>query len=587
MKKLCCVLLCLLLLSGCSHTQIPEAEPAPTEIVTQIPSESEAPAPSVREPGLYPLAVCTDESHDQISSYAVSGDEVVLLLMHWDPEDDDAFLQVFQFIDLSTGELKARVPVEACENGELYQISFTEDGSLLLSNPYLETAAVFDRSGELLRTIENPLPAKDPPQFDHLLTNNWFTYQDDFAFYHLYGDDAGYLYSAYAFPEEPEALYLVDGGFDTVSHAIGHRLLETNYLPDGKGLCYRVLDLDAGAVLHTQSFEIDALDENAACTFLNAVDAMLLPDGALLHQISEQYEAALWEAGLYGEDGEYPPERQETLYLWRFSEEQPSPVSVRRVTADDLAAENEAIAARIGALYDIHVLLDTAPEGDVAPLMEGDDFEALADAPLITGIEPLKTYDLLIQLERFLQKLPEGFTREMQTDFPEPVDEFGQEGFEGFDIYVVREIPGLSSAYANGWEQRMRIVLATDEFSSSILPHEFMHLIERRIHAWYEANGESFWELWDACNPEGFGYCVGPDDTDTPDDWFVSRYAMTDSMEDRADTFEYLFNAAEPLEDCWWYKDLPHVQAKVALLQEAIRNAYPSVQAVDRAYWEK
>ena len=127
---------------------------------------------------------------------------------------------------------------------------------------------------------------------------------------------------------------------------------------------------------------------------------------------------------------------------------------------------------------------------------------------------------------------------------------------------------------------------ATDEFSASTVPHEFMHLIERRIFAWYESVGESFWDAWDALNPEGFDYYDGEDKWELVGDWFVSSYAMTDSMEDRAETFMEVFTAQTPLEECFWYQEGSHVPAKVAFLREAIRRSYPSVQAVEQAYWE-
>lgn len=62
---------------------------------------------------------------------------------------------------------------------------------------------------------------------------------------------------------------------------------------------------------------------------------------------------------------------------------------------------------------------------------------------------------------------------------------------------------------------------------------------------------------------------------------------MAASTEDYADTFMYMFTAREPFEESCRYKDAPHIQAKVAYLAEAIRRSFPSVQAVDRAYWEK
>ena len=59
---------------------------------------------------------------------------------------------------------------------------------------------------------------------------------------------------------------------------------------------------------------------------------------------------------------------------------------------------------------------------------------------------------------------------------------------------------------------------------------------------------------------------------------------MTNSLEDRAETFAYLFEQHAPLEEADWYKDHPQIQNKVALLIEAIRNAYPSIGNADDVY---
>ena len=67
----------------------------------------------------------------------------------------------------------------------------------------------------------------------------------------------------------------------------------------------------------------------------------------------------------------------------------------------------------------------------------------------------------------------------------------------------------------------------------------------------------------------------------------MSWYARTDSAEDRAETFQQLFDSEEPVAEQWWYADKPGVQAKAAWLVENIRAAFPSVQAAERACWEK
>lgn len=596
MKVLSLILILALLLTGCAAVPSQEQPTAPAESGSTPADTEKAPDPTALAepegltPGLYVIAVYEPSPGEIVSSMAVSGSEAVLLLTDFGPGGEFAedgpgeCAQYFQFADLEQGCLTERVEIEVTENGDLYQVRYADDGRLLLENPWMETAALYDHAGTLLETVPHEPDSYDWPPFAHSLMTSWFSAQNDCACFHC-NVGSEILYSAYTFAEEPDALYLVDGGFDTFFGSDGRRLLEMNYEENGD-LLYRVLDLEAGAVLDTLTIPKDAPPALADYTYLNTEAALLCEGGVLLRVGWSQFDPERFENGEYGEGEELSPKQEERLYFWKLADNA-SPIEVRRVTASDLEAENEAMVQRIAADYQIQVLLDTAPEDDTPPLMEYDDPEEYKDAHLILGVELFAAYDLLRQLEVFLQSLPVGFTRDMQTDFPEPWDEYGMTGFDGFDIYVVKEIPGGSAAYANGWGERLLICLATDEFSYSTLPHEFMHLIERRIHAWYESQNESFWGVWDTLNPEDFYYAVGQDDTDLPYDWFVSRYAMTDSMEDRAETFQYLFTSTEPLKEAWWYADSPHVQAKVALLCEAIRNAYPSVQAVERACWEK
>ena len=41
------------------------------------------------------------------------------------------------------------------------------------------------------------------------------------------------------------------------------------------------------------------------------------------------------------------------------------------------------------------------------------------------------------------------------------------------------------------------------------------------------------------------------------------------------------------MEELWWYPDHPGVLAKARWLTQTIREAFPSVQAQERAWWEK
>ena len=582
MKKLICLLLAALLLTVCALRPQPgEASPASTdaEKPTSPETTTREPDPATLGPGLYELCRYTADSGFRPVALAALGNRAVVLLCPV-PADPAGLTYSIQTFDLDAGTAGPILPLEGSEQETGYRLSLEEDGSLVFYDPYEATAARYDAQGGLLGRVDNPYLAKYDPRFPHELANDLFTWQGSVAWQHSYSEGE-YLWTAYAFPDEPEALYLLDGGYDAVRDTEGRRLLESSSLRNNGGLAYRVLDLEAGLELDRITVENDAQGEARERTFYNEGDAVLCEAGVVLRVDRDAYAPGVE----YGEGGP-EPDWEGRIYLWRLDETAARQVEVRRVTEDQLRAENDRLAERLSARYELNILLDEAPEGDSPPLLAGDDPALYRDAALVTGVEALPAYELLTQLEHFLALLPEGFTHEMQTDYPPLRTEYGLSGFEGFDVYVIKEIPGSSTAYANGGGQRLKLVLATDEFSSSTLPHEFMHLLERRVAAFYDSLGESAWESWQALNPAGFDYFAPEDQSALICDYFVSGYAMTNTEEDQAETFMYLFVAQDPLEDCAWYRDAPHIQAKVAWLREAIRRSYPSVQAVETAWWE-
>ena len=582
MKRKTTVLLFLVLavfLSSCSFSpkeDPSDEEPVKTPTVTeeQAPGITKGPEPEESASALRLLAFLDESFPGDYTSMAVSPQEAVILLTDITGSETAEPTQYFQFIDLEQHCLTDCVPIEVTENGELYQIAFGQDGSLLLSNAYRETAARYDRTGKLLETIPNR--TEPQPEIDHKLTDDWFTVMDPgFAYYHCY-EGNGYLFSAYAFEDDPEALYLLDGGYDAAADADGHRILESDYLPDGAGLQYRVLDLDAGVCEDTVMIANEAEPELADDTYLNADEAQLCGDRALLKVTWTQYDPERAENGEYGEGEEISPAMQVRIYEWQFRTDDPAPVDVQRVTEEELYQKNADLINEITEEYPLNLLIGSEPDGETPEIPTDYDGKQVSEACREAELKPLRTYELLLQLRSFLEKLPAGFLSEMQSDFPGEEEE---SGFSGLDIYLIREIPGDTSAYANTLGQRMAICFAVDEFSATLLPHEFMHLIEYRIHAWYEAKGESFWERWSALNP--------PETETVPEDWYVSFYAATNDQEDRAETFAQLFMEQRPLEESDWYQAHPPIQEKVRLLTEAIRNAYPSVENADSVIWEK
>jgi hypothetical protein len=164
---------------------------------------------------------------------------------------------------------------------------------------------------------------------------------------------------------------------------------------------------------------------------------------------------------------------------------------------------------------------------------------------------------------------------------------YDENNHNGFDINIVKNIKGSAAAYAGGSSNNhMHIVFATEEFALSQIPHEFMHLIDNRIYDYYAYNAtdafsDGFDDLWMNLNKDGFVY---DDDADYDGNYFVSYYAMTNWLEDRAETFMYLCDESYGTD---WYTSNKYLKKKADFLIDAIRLAFPSVQKADSVYWTR
>ena len=185
--------------------------------------------------------------------------------------------------------------------------------------------------------------------------------------------------------------------------------------------------------------------------------------------------------------------------------------------------------------------------------------------------------------DRLLDKLPAGFLRELYSGMPD-----SDTDRDSLHVYLVRNIPGDASAFANAWMEPMMVCFATEEYLPSQLPHEFMHLIDYRLNQYNARVGRDLENEWSRLSPWwAYDSWLTDKQQQEVEGYFVSLYARTNSTEDRAETFQALFDSEEPVSEQWWYAEHPGVQAKAAYLVKAIRAAFPSVQAVEAACWEK
>lgn len=268
-------------------------------------------------------------------------------------------------------------------------------------------------------------------------------------------------------------------------------------------------------------------------------------------------------------ESDKPESSYSTPFIWKYSaESETSSFTATKVTSKTIKKYNSNYTDTLKNDYAINIHVDKLPS--TYPTY-WDEEKGEEYGGVVKGANLFETYIILKNLIGYLSYFPKNFTHEMAY-------------FNGkrhsFDIYIDKEIIGAAAAFANRYDGFL-ICFATDEFSNEFIPHEFLHLIDARIDSYLTSKGKDYEVLWDRLNPKGFFYYA---EQDYNEKYFVSSYAMTDSREDRADTFQYLFTgynaSSHPLAQ-------NAVRRKGIYLTQLIRQAYPSVQKLDYASWER
>lgn len=353
---------------------------------------------------------------------------------------------------------------------------------------------------------------------------------------------------AIAFPDDSTCVYLTSDGDVTAYYAAsGKKLfgaLEQKSNQEYAGAA--VYDFNAKTYVKTQTPSFKGYNYNA----INLAD------------MDETY--AFFTVESDKTDSSYT-----TPFIWKYSaESEASSFTAAKVNAKTVKKYNNNYIDRLKNDYAVNILVDKLPS--TYPTY-WDEEKGEEYGGVVKGAGAFDTYIILKNLIGYLSYFPKNFTQEMAY-------------FDGkkhsFDIYIDKEIIGAAAAFANRYDGFL-ICFATDEFSSSFIPHEFLHLIDARIDYYLKSKGKDYEVEWDKLNPKNFFYYA---EQDYNPKYFASYYAMSDSREDRADTFQYLFEA---------YNSAVHpytqnaVRRKAIYLTELIRQAYPSVQNLSFASWEK
>ena len=357
--------------------------------------------------------------------------------------------------------------------------------------------------------------------------------------------------------DETDRLHGLDEDFDDVAACAGHRLLLQQSGEGGESLVCRLADLDAGVMEGELALRCG---ETAAARWVNACGAALGDGWALL--------AVEWRE----ERVSYP-----AVYFWRPAAETARPLEAATLTEAWLTRQIAACGAALEA-QGFALRLDEAPPAALTPTLGLAARESVCE----TGASLFGQYRILRQLRDFVDKLPQGLVRELRGQTPEQEDP----DRDSLCLYVVRSVPGDAAAFANAWSEPMLLCFATEEFTGTQLAHEFMHLMEYRLAG---SLGSARLERdWQRLNPAwAYDADLTPEQAAQTDAWFVSAYARTNAAEDRAETFQRLFDNGAPTETARWCAGRPGVRAKAAWLIQNIRAAFPSVQATETAWWEK
>lgn len=547
-------LLLLLSLSACSE--------APEEAVDSQTQNTGASSPALQtesaqtapRAGTLEVRNLTMLPNESVFGLCRDGDGAAVLLIRWD-EPAQCWHDRLVLLDPQTASVSRVVELDPFVgeiNASVLEVSEEE---IRLVNPSEERCAAFDRSGRFLGLKDHPVMSPENLGWQNrLLNDNCFRKEQGFAEFNR--GDSGSLNRVVAFYDETDRVHVLEEPYDMIRAVSGHRLLTLCIEEDCQNLA--LLDLDEACCLDRLTL---SPDRAAGEEWVNLNDAVLAEDWVLL-SVSR----------------DWPEETRPGLLFWYPESGKQTPLTGEVLTEQTLTDRIAVLGQKLEA-EGMVLHLDEAPAKEQTPTTGLSVFESTCQ----TGASLFGQYWILTMLTDFVQKLPAGMIRELTTDLPggEPSD------LGSLHIYIVRNIPGDAAAFANAWMEPVMVCFATEEFGATHPAHEFMHILDLRLGLYLDSQRRDLeGEWWDLSPVYAYDSILTDEQYEAVEPYFVSAYARTNSTEDRAETFEAMFDTDVPAEEAWWYKDHPGVQKKAAWLAQTIRSAFPSVQATDRAWWE-
>lgn len=283
-------------------------------------------------------------------------------------------------------------------------------------------------------------------------------------------------------------------------------------------------------------------------------------------------------------------------YIWTPEAVEQTENTCGGLLGENYNAENEEIIERIKEKYGINVFV------------KSDAVKYFYGYAVVPENNANRINNALVEIEKFLQKTPEGLTQEMV--------EGGY--YNGFNVYLTgRIVPDTegdsinnAAAFATIKDNSHCIVVDITMWDiGKTFSHEFMHCMENAIssfNVYKDRDLESFYR-WNYLNPDDFSYAYGYTDGDgntldgekyqqylgsmffNGDDmsniYFVDGYSTNYQTEDMARIFENLATyTTDSLPD---YFKGENMQLKSAYLCACIREAFDCITDETVLFWEQ
>jgi hypothetical protein len=489
--------------------------------------------------GLVEISELVDENINFISSDFY---EDTLLLFGSIETSDIEFYDYIYIVDASKNKLLKEHRITEIDCQSIAGAEFDDDGNILVYDDYNETAGLYDTDCNFLRSQSYSSTYYDATLNDNpLVSNGLFDNYGEFVRFYR-NEEIGKRVCALDFFDEPDVLYLVDDKSESVVASSGRKVLSTLVSDSTSSVTFGVYDYE-NEVLINQTTSVNFSDNSYPSFTAGA--------------INDKY--AFVSLSVFDDDDNYI----ETPYIWEYTTcALNSSIGIEKANLEQLNTINDDLIADIENDYSIQIDVDKETK---------DGFD------ITYGTNPFDVYYLLVQLKQCLTYFPDGFIDEMHTDF-------NLKEYETDKLYIdiVSEIDG-ASAYA--LELKNEIVFSTAYFNTSIISHEFMHIIESRIADYYYPTDTDFEIEWEKFIPDDFVYGDDSNELDNQQN-FVSSYSMESSAEDKAEIFMNLFEEGKSDSLPSWYDSTTPLGKKTDYLCDSIRKAFPSVQNSDSVFWE-